>query len=65
MKKKKSSDSDFTFIDSNGEEQPCYQGVHLKKKLKLTTDNKLTILLALWILDKVVMVILLFMFKGG
>ena len=63
MKEKKNNDNYLTFIDSNGEEQPCLVGMKIKKKLKLTTDNKLTILLALWVLDKIVMAVLLYILK--
>jgi len=64
VKKKKDNDSFYlTYIDDKGEEQPCHTGMKLKKKLKLTQDNKLTILLVLWVLDKIVMTILLYILK--
>ena len=65
MKKKKEDNDSFylTYIDGKGEEHPCHTGMKLKKKLKLTTDNKLTILLVLWVLDKIVMAVLLYILK--
>ena len=65
MKKKENNENRLTFIDSNGKEHPCCVGMKMKKKLKLTADNKLTILLGLWILDKIVMLILLLIFNNG
>jgi hypothetical protein len=64
VKKNKNDDSFYlTYIDGKGEEHPCHTGMKLKKKLKLTTDNKLTILLVLWVLDKIVMAVLLYILK--
>ena len=65
MKKKKEDNDSFylTFLDDKEEEHPCHTGMKLKKKLKLTTDKKLTILLVLWVLDKIVMTILLYILK--
>ena len=66
MKKKKEDNNDsfyLTLIDDKGEELSCHTDVKIKKKLKLTQDNKLTILLVLWVLYKIVMTILLYILK--
>lgn len=67
MKRKKKDNDSFylTYIDSEGEEHPCHTDMNIRKKLKLTADNKLTILLALWILDKIVMLIFMLIFNNG
>tara|TARA_Y100000310_G_C20272479_1_gene618675 strand:- start:439 stop:627 length:189 start_codon:yes stop_codon:yes gene_type:complete len=53
----------FTYIDAEGEEQPCDIYTKVKRKLVLTADKKLTLLLTLWVLDKVVMTILLLLLR--
>ena len=65
VKEKEENNDSFylTYIDDKGEEHPCHTDINIKKKLKLTTDTKLTLLLALWVLDKIVMTVLLYIFK--
>ena len=62
MNKNKTS-SYFTYIDSDGDEHACDIYTKVKKKFILTADTKLTLLLTLWILDKIVMTILLLLLK--
>ena len=53
----------FTYIDTDGDEYPCDIHTKIKKKFVLTADRKLTLLLTLWVLDKVVMTVLLLIIK--
>ena len=53
----------FTYVDSDNVEHPCDIHTKVKKKFILTADTKLTLLLTLWILDKIVMTILLLLLK--
>ena len=63
MKKKKRENSYFTYVDPRGIEHPCDIYTKVKHKFVLTADTKLTLLLSLWIFDKVVMAILLWVFN--
>ena len=63
MKKKKEKNSYFTYIDADGNERPCNIYMKIKKRFVLTADAKLTLLLTLWVLDKIVMAVLLYTIK--
>ena len=60
---KKKNKRYLSFIDSFGVEQPCNIYTKIKDNFSFTADAKLTLLLALWILDKIVMVVLLLIIK--
>tara|TARA_Y100000034_G_scaffold134538_1_gene203239 strand:- start:85 stop:273 length:189 start_codon:yes stop_codon:yes gene_type:complete len=62
MKKKKNSKY-LSFIDSLGFEHSCNIYTKVRKKINFTTDTKLTLLLALWILDKIIVTALLLIIK--
>jgi len=53
----------LSFIDSLGIERPCNIYTKVRNRISFTTDAKLTLLLALWVLDKLVMTVLLFIIK--
>ena len=63
MKIKKKTTRYLSFIDSLGIELPCNIYTKAKKKFKFTADTKLTLLLALWVLDKIVITALLLIIK--
>ena len=60
---KNQTSSYFTYVDSEGVEHPCDIYTKVKRKFVLTADTKLTLLLTLWVLDKVVITILLLLLK--
>ena len=64
MKTKKNKTNKYlSLIDILGIEHPCNIYTTVKKRVKFTTDTKLTLLLALWVLDKIVMTVLLLIIK--
>ena len=60
---KKTNDRYLSFIDSLGAEIPCNIYTKVKNKFKFSADAKLTLLLALWVLDKIVITALLLIIK--
>ena len=59
----KKNDRYLSFIDSEDNEIPCNVHTKIKKNFRFTADTKLTLLLALWILDKIVITALLLIIK--
>jgi uncharacterized protein YrzB (UPF0473 family) len=53
----------LSLIDRLGNEHPCNIYTKIKKKFNLTTDNKLTLLLTLWVFDKIIMAVLIVVLK--
>ena len=62
-KKKKPNDKYLSFIDSLNAEIPCNIYTKVKRKVNFSADTKLTLLLALWVLDKIVITALLLIIK--
>ena len=62
-RKKKKNNIYLSFIDNLGIEIPCNKYMKIKKKFNFSTDAKLTLLLALWVLDKIVITVLLLIIK--
>ena len=59
----KKNEKYLSFIDSENNEIPCNVYTKIKKNFKFTADTKLTLLLALWVLDKIVITALLLIIK--
>ena len=63
MKTKKKTNRYLSLVDWSGIEHPCNIYTTVKKRIKFTADTKLTLLLALWVLDKIVITVLLLIIK--